>query len=243
MLMGKSILTSQHLMHTDLLQPGLMPYQQFLAQQQHHQNLLLRQPGHRQAVLIGQHPCCYTLGRGRPATHVRNGLAALPHPLYRIDRGGDITHHCPGQVVLYPILDLRRHQPDLHWYLRQLEAVALDVLAALDLPGQRLPGLTGVWCYGRKVAAVGVGARRWVTRHGLALNVTCDLAGFGHIVPCGIANRPVGRLCDWCPGLTCRDVEPLLLAATQRHLNLHLVPGSHCSLTPASGTQNGMGIG
>ena len=236
MLMGKQILASRHQVPTDLLQLGLMPYPQFLALQQRHQDLLLQQPGCHEAVLVGQHPCCYTLGRHRALTHVRNGLAALPYPLYRIDRGGDITHHCPGQVVLYPILDLRRHQPDLHWYLRQLEAVVLDVLAALGLPGQRLPGHTGVWCDDRKVAAIGIGARRWITRHGLALNVSCDLAGFGDIVPCGLVNQPVGRLRDWCPDLTCQDVEPLLLAATQRHLQLEFMHGTSCSLTPASGT-------
>ena len=135
-----------------------------------------------------------------------------------------MTHHLPGQLVLYPVLDLSRHGADLHHYLRQLEGVVLDVLEALGLAGERCPGLTGVWLEGRKVAAIGVGARRWISQHGLALNVDCPMEGFGAIVPCGLADRPVGRLCDWCPGLTAAAVRPLLRQAFAARFGLVLRP-------------------
>lgn len=122
--------------------------------------------------------------------------------------------------MVYPVLDLRRRQPDLHWYLRQLEQVVIDVLAEIGLEGQRLPGLTGIWLDNRKVAAIGVGCRRWITQHGLALNVCCDLEGFSQITPCGLAGRAVGRLVDWCPGLTVVDVQHLLRDALAHRLDL-----------------------
>jgi len=124
--------------------------------------------------------------------------------------------------VLYPVLNLQHHGADLHRYLRDLEAVVITVLARLGLEGERCSGLTGVWLEGHKVAAIGVGARRWISQHGLALNVTCSLEGFGAIVPCGIAHRPVGRLRDWRPELTCAAVAPLLLEAFSQRFNLQL---------------------
>jgi lipoyl(octanoyl) transferase len=158
-----------------------------------------------------QHQPCYTLGRGASTAHLRFDPAAPPLPLHRIDRGGEVTHHATGQLVLYPVLNLQRHGADLHEYLRALEQVVLDLLAELDLPGERCPGRTGVWLEGRKVAALGVGARRWISQHGLALNVDCSLEGFVAIVPCGIADRPVGRLADWRADLTATALAPRLL--------------------------------
>jgi lipoyl(octanoyl) transferase len=98
-------------------------------------------------------------------------------------------------------------------------------LSTLELAGERSPGQTGVWLEGRKLAAIGVGARRWISQHGLALNVSCDLAGFAAIVPCGISDRPVGRLVDWIPGLTTAQVRPLLLEAFAQRFGLRLRPG------------------
>ena len=129
-----------------------------------------------------------------------------------------------GQLVLYPVLDLQRHGADLHQYLRDLEQVVLDLLAELDLPGERWPGRTGVWLEGRKVAAIGVGGRRWISQHGLALNVDCALEGFAAIVPCGIADRPVGRLADWRPSLSCAELAPRLLRHFADRFALSLRP-------------------
>ena len=160
-----------------------------------------------------QHPPCYTLGRGASLDHLHFDPVAPPAPLHRIDRGGEVTYHCPGQLVVYPVLNLQRRTPDLHWYLRQLEQVLIDVLAELGLSGERVPGLTGLWFEGRKVAAIGVGCRRWITQHGLALNVNCDLSGFAAVTPCGLEGKQVGRLSDWISGLTVDQVQPLMRRA------------------------------
>jgi lipoyl(octanoyl) transferase len=203
---------------------GPVAFEQAWQQQRQQQQRLLSDPGGPAAVLLLEHQPCYTLGRGGDPAFLRFDPAHPPHPLFRIDRGGEVTHHCPGQLVLYPVLNLQHHGADLHHYLRSLEQVVLDVLAALGLAGERSSGQTGVWLEGRKVAAIGVGARRWISQHGVALNVDCDLAGFAAIVPCGIADRPVGRLVDWIPGLSCAAVRPLLLQAVAVRFGLRLRP-------------------
>lgn len=185
---------------------------------------LLADPGGAEALLVLQHEPCYTLGRGADPAHLRFDPARPPLPLHRIDRGGEVTHHAPGQLVLYPVLNLQRHGADLHRYLRSLEQVVIDLLAELGLQGERIPGLTGVWLEGRKLAAIGVGARRWISQHGLALNVDCSLEGFRAITPCGIADRPVGRLVDWRPQLTAAGIQPLLVQVFARRFGLGLRP-------------------
>ncbi|HGY5554437.1 MAG TPA: lipoyl(octanoyl) transferase LipB [Prochlorococcus sp.] len=188
----------------------LVPLNTALAWQRQWQQHLFAQPLAPQAVWLLQHQPCYTLGRGASEANLLFDLNNPPAALFRIDRGGEVTHHLPGQLVAYPVLDLRRYQTDLHWYLRQLEQVLIDVLAQLGLPGERQDGLTGLWLEEKKVAAIGVGCRRWITQHGLALNVDCDLEGFSAVVPCGLADHSVGRLDQWIPGLTVAEVQPLM---------------------------------
>jgi lipoyl(octanoyl) transferase len=185
---------------------------------------LLNQPTGPEALLVLEHEPCYTLGRGASEAHLRFDPQAPPLPLHRIDRGGEVTHHLPGQLVLYPVLNLQRHGADLHRYLRALEAVVIRALKERNLAAERIEGLTGVWLDGAKVAAIGVGAKRWISQHGLAVNVNCCLEGFGAIVPCGLANRPVGRLCDWLPGLTVEAMRRPLLEAFSREFGLRLRP-------------------
>ncbi len=193
---------------------------------------LLADPDGPEALLVLQHQPCYTLGRGASSTHLGFDPAAPPLPLFRIDRGGEVTHHAPGQLVLYPVLNLQRHGADLHLYLRQLEGVVIDLLAEFDLVAERCNGFTGVWLQGRKLAAIGVGARRWITQHGLALNVNCSLEGFAAIVPCGLADRPVGRLCDWLPGISPQQLQAPLLAAFSRSFALELRPATAAETLP-----------
>ena len=203
---------------------GLIPFPLAWSWQQQLQQRLLEDPSGLDALLLLEHQPCYTLGRGADEAFLGFDPADPPAPLFRIDRGGEVTHHCPGQLVLYPVLNLQRHGADLHWYLRELEGVVIDLLAELGLQGERIEGLTGVWLEGRKLAAIGVGARRWISQHGLALNVDCDLAGFGLIVPCGIADRPVGCLSQWLPGLTSAELAPRLLVAFANRFGLRLRP-------------------
>ena len=200
-----------------------MPFQQAWDLQRRWQERLLLDSAtgaDAEAVWLLQHPRCFTLGRGASEDHLLFDPEHPPAPLHRIDRGGEVTHHAPGQLVAYPVLDLRRRRTDLHWYLRQLEQVVIDVLQALGLQGERIEGLTGVWLDQRKVAAIGVGCRRWITQHGLALNVTCDLEGFRSVVPCGLKGRSVGRLRDWIPDLEIEIVQSLLRDALAARFDL-----------------------
>ncbi len=144
-------------------------------------------------LLLLEHPHVVTLGRNG---HMEN-LLAPPEVLtragisfYPTDRGGDITYHGPGQLVGYPILDLRDWKRDVVGYVRAVEQVIIDTLAEFGISAGRVPKLTGVWVDGRKIAAIGVHISRWVTSHGFALNVNTDLSYFQYIVPCGLT-KPV----------------------------------------------------
>jgi lipoyl(octanoyl) transferase len=138
-------------------------------------------------LLLLEHEPVYTIGRTPDQSSLR-GAAHLPNPLFPINRGGQATYHGPGQLVGYPIIDLRRCGQDLHRYLRWIEEVLITLLHSLGITAQTRNGLTGVWVNDRKIASIGVGVRHWITMHGFALNVSGDLSAFDHIVPCGIAN-------------------------------------------------------
>lgn len=138
-------------------------------------------------LLLLEHEPVYTIGRTPDQTSLRD-VAHLPHPLFPINRGGQATYHGPGQLIGYPIIDLRQYGQDLHRYLRWLEALLTETLAEVGIAAATRPGLTGVWIEDRKIASIGVGVRHWITMHGFALNVCGDLSPFNQIVPCGIAN-------------------------------------------------------
>ncbi|MBZ5580113.1 MAG: lipoyl(octanoyl) transferase LipB [Acidobacteriia bacterium] len=144
-------------------------------------------------LLLLEHPHVITLGRNGSLEHVLAGddvLARAGISFHPTDRGGDVTYHGPGQLVGYPILDLRDWKRDVGAYVRALEQVIIDTLADFAIEAGRIPKLTGVWVDGRKIAAIGVHLSRWVTSHGFALNVATDLTYFQYIVPCGLT-KPV----------------------------------------------------
>jgi len=136
-------------------------------------------------VLLLEHDPVYTIGRGRDRSSLRNP-EALSAPVVEISRGGQATYHGPGQLVGYPILDLKNYGRDLHLYLRALEGVLIDCCNSLGLETGRRDGLTGVWSGERKLASIGVGVRHWISLHGFAINVCGDLGPFEEITPCGI---------------------------------------------------------
>src|SRR6266576_1980567 len=138
-------------------------------------------------LLLLEHEPVYTIGR-TPDRSSLLGSAHLPHPVFSINRGGQATYHGPGQLMGYPIIDLRRCGQDLHKYLRWLEQLLIDLLAQHNIAAQRRESLTGVWIEDRKIASIGVGVRHWITMHGFALNVCGDLSPFDQITPCGISN-------------------------------------------------------
>ncbi len=153
-------------------------------------------------LLFVEHPSVFTLGKSGDISNLltsKDALKAKGVDFYKIDRGGDITYHGPGQIVGYPILDLDNFFTDIHKYLRFLEEMVILTLAEYGLKATRSEGETGVWFdvetpFARKICAMGVRASRWVTMHGFALNVNTDLEYFDHIIPCGIKGKAVTSL-------------------------------------------------
>jgi lipoyl(octanoyl) transferase len=136
-------------------------------------------------LLLLEHESVYTIGRA-PDRSSLLGAEHLPYPLFSINRGGQATYHGPGQLIGYPIVDLRRCGQDLHKYLRWLERLLIELLSEYGMAATQRGSLTGVWVDDRKIASIGVGVRHWITMHGFALNVCGDLSPFDQIVPCGI---------------------------------------------------------
>jgi lipoyl(octanoyl) transferase len=168
---------------------GRRPYAQVLELQRELRRRRIAGELSEDVLLLVEHPAVITLGRGTRQSSLPLSppeLAKRGVEVYEVERGGDVTYHGPGQLVGYPILDLRAHRQDLHWYLRRLEDVLIQALGRLDIEADRNPGLTGVWTAGRKIASIGIHVKQWVTLHGFALNVTTDLDPFDLIVPCGI---------------------------------------------------------
>jgi lipoyl(octanoyl) transferase len=185
-------------------------------------------------LLFCQHPPTYTLGKSGKPEHLlldEAALAAHGATFHRINRGGDITFHGPGQLVAYPLFDLENFRPDIHWYLRALEEAVIQTLATYGLHAGRIAGLTGVWLgweegdpNPRKICAMGVRCSRWVTLHGLALNVNTDLSYFGYIVPCGITDKAVTSLqAELGHAVPVEEVQERLLAALLVQFEAHAI--------------------
>ena len=172
--------------------------------------------GARDALVLVEHPHVYTLGRGATHEHVLFDAEAPGAPeLHRAERGGDVTYHGPGQLVAYPILNLRDYKRDSHWYLRALEETVVRTCAALGAPRAcRSEEHTGVWLDGAKISAVGVALRKWVTYHGISLNLAPNMSHYDGIVPCGLdpTVEPVGALnAHLGRDLKAHDVAPVFL--------------------------------
>jgi len=198
-------------------------------------------------LLLVEHPPVVTLGRSTKATSLplsADAIRARGVEVHEVERGGDVTFHGPGQLVGYPIVDLKRHRRDLHWYLRQVEQALIDGLEALGIAGDRVAKYTGVWVGPRKIASIGVHARDWVTWHGFALNVTTALSYFDLIVPCGIhgvemtsVSRELGR------EVSLGEVAGAVSAAFARAFSLEPVPTAVDALGAALGSASGAALG
>lgn len=182
---------SQELSVLDVLRLGRKPYGEVHALQQ--ELLAKRVAGEiPDTLILVEHEPVVTVGRKGEL----GSLGDVGLPVVEVERGGEATYHGPGQVVAYPILQLEEGRRDLHRYLRDLEEVVLRVLAEVDVQGRREDGLTGVWIGEQKVASIGVAVRRWVTWHGLALNVHTDLEDFSAFSPCGLSPEVMTRVGD-----------------------------------------------
>lgn len=205
-------------MHCQLISyPQPVPYAQALAMQY----ALAEKRGRGEipdTLLLLEHPPTITLGRRTDERDLLSSEAALTargFAVERVDRGGEITYHAPGQLVGYPILDLREHGQDLHKYLRGLEEVLIQTLSAYGLTGVRVAGRTGVWVSDKKIAAIGIKVSRWVSLHGFALNIANDLTPFREdFVPCGIQDKDVTSLAEQLGGanLGRAEVEAVVIA-------------------------------
>jgi len=188
-------------------------------------------------LLLVEHDPVITLGRSSKDAHLvanPTQLQARGVEVFEVERGGDVTFHGPGQLVGYPIIDLKRHTQDLHWYLRQVEETLIVALRDFGIDGERVAKYTGVWTKGRKIASIGVHARDWVTWHGFALNVSTELSYFDLIVPCGIPDvvmtsirREVGD------DVTMRRVMDSVSSAAARVFSLEPVVRGRDALEPA----------
>lgn len=190
----------------------------------------------RDSLILLQHEPVLTLGTASTVDNILTPLERLPFDVVRTTRGGEVTYHGPGQLVAYPILDLQQsHTADLHWYLRTLEQVVIGALGDLGVRAGRVDGLTGVWVGERKLCAIGVKVSRWVTMHGLALNVRTDLADFRHIVPCGVRGRAVGSLHELVADVQVAHARDALVAHFAREFGIAAweQPGA-ASLAPAA---------
>jgi lipoyl(octanoyl) transferase len=197
---------------------GCVPYAQALALQ----DALAAETaaGERgDALLLLEHPPVYTLGRGADAADLRGAPERLGVPVYRVGRGGGATFHGPGQMVAYPIVRLRAGGRDVHGYVRCLEAALIATCSRFGIAAEAPPAQTGVWAGGRKLASIGIGVRRGVAYHGVALNVSTDLSYFAHIVPCrtsGLAVVNLAELLGWHP--TVQEVGRVFAACLADHM-------------------------
>ena len=174
-----------------IVELGLIDYDEAHRFQRAAARLRVRGDVPQDLLILCEHPRVVTTGRATKAGNLRASADVLAEhdvQLRDVERGGDVTVHEPGQLVGYPIVDLKRHRQDLHWYLRQIEEALIVALGEWSLACGRRTGQTGVWIANRKVASIGVHAREWVTSHGFALNAHNDLTTFDWIVPCGIAD-------------------------------------------------------
>lgn len=207
-----------------LLRPGTLRYEDAWQLQQRTAEAV--RSGANTTLILLEHPPVYTLGvRGRDANLLlpTEAYAARGAEVRRTDRGGDVTFHGPGQLVAYPIVDLRRYGEGPVWYVRSLEAMLIDVLSRFGIVADRSPGRPGVWVGDEKIAAIGVRVSRGVTTHGFALNVNTDLAWFRDIVPCGLPAAGVTSM-QALTGETfaMRDVEADVVDAFARQFDAEL---------------------
>ena len=191
---------------------GRIPYSDALSLQERAVEKLRTREAYEQLLLL-EHPHVITLGRGAKQHNILFSevvLALRSVEVHHTGRGGDVTYHGPGQLVGYPIINLRPDRCDVHRYVRDIEEILIQSIAEYGIRGDRIKGLTGVWVGDRKIAAIGVRIARWITSHGFALNVTTDLSYFDFIIPCGIKNKGVtsmARLLD-------REVDLVEVART-----------------------------
>ena len=191
--------------------------------QKEYQEALILDNSNPDFIWIGEHPLCYTLGRGSNYDNLLFSLNDDNYDVFKIDRGGEVTCHMPGQLVTYLVLDLKNFNKDLNWYLRKIEKIIIKVLLSFNIDCSTKKGFTGVWMGERKIASIGIGCKRWVTIHGFSINVNCQLQNFNKIIPCGIEGCLMANMSDYDKSLEVKDVKKIVKKIIQEEFNFNFV--------------------
>jgi len=189
--------------------------------QKKYQNELILGKSKNNFIWLGEHQLCYTLGRGSNKSNLL--FSSDENDVYKIDRGGEVTCHMPGQLVTYLVLDLNNYNKDLNWYLRKIEKIIIKVLRSFNIDCSAKHGFTGVWIGERKIASIGIGCKRWVTIHGFSINVNCQLQNFNKIIPCGIEGCLMANMSDYNKNLNVNDVKKIVKKIIQEEFNFNFV--------------------
>ena len=190
--------------------------------QKEYQYALISGKSNMDFIWLGEHQLCYTLGRG---SDVGNLLFSLDEQdVFKIDRGGEVTCHMPGQLVTYLVLDLNYFKKDLNWYLRKIEKVIIKILGFFNIDCSTKDGLTGVWIGERKIASIGIGCKKWVTIHGFSINVDCKLENFNKIIPCGIEGCLMANMSDYKKNIDIKEVKKIVKKIIGEEFNFNFVP-------------------
>ena len=206
-----------------LQQPNkILYFEKVLKVQETYQQYLMRGISKNQFVWIGEHNLCYTIGRG---SDKKNLLPSLDKnaDIFTINRGGEVTCHMPGQLVVYLVLDLNNYKKDLNWYLRTIEEIIIKSLSQFDIDSSRKNGFTGVWCGNKKIASIGIGCKRWITIHGFSININCNLNHFESIIPCGIKDCVMTKICDYNPHVRIIDVKDIVKNIIKEEFNFKFI--------------------
>ena len=178
-------------------------------------------------VFMLEHDPVYTIGRTNDHSSLNEASSELPYPVFETNRGGQATYHGPGQLVGYPVIDLRSYGQDLHTYLRSIERALVDCCSQFGVTGTTRRGLTGVWCEDRKIASIGIGVRHWISMHGFAINVCGDLTPFEHITPCGIGGVKMTSVSrESGHGINLQEFASAAFASLQCELAALIQPGT-----------------
>ena len=189
--------------------------------QKEYQYQLISGESHMAFIWIGEHKLCYTLGRG---SNIDNLLFSLEEQdVFKIDRGGEVTCHMPGQLVSYLIFDLKNFKKDLNWYLRKIEKIIIRTLRIFNIDCFTKNGFTGVWVGEKKIASIGIGCKRWVTINRFSINVNCKLDNFDKIIPCGIEDCSMVNMSDYKKNIDIKEVKKIVKKIIQEEFNFTFI--------------------
>ena len=174
-------------------------------------------------IWIGEHQLCYTLGRGSDINNLLFSMNDKENDVFKINRGGEVTCHMPGQLVTYLVIDLKRFNKDLNWYLRKIEQIIIKILGSFNINSNTRKGLTGVWMGNKKIASIGIGCKRWVTINGFAINVDCKLEEFKKIIPCGIKGCQMSNMSDFNKNINIEEVKIIVKKIIKEEFNFDFV--------------------